>query len=226
MIEYAHNKGFYTLISTNGCLIHQYLPELLQCGLDRIDIAIDGATQKTQSKYRIGSNLDVIKNNIRRLVILRPLNSKLKIVIQTVVSSNNENQIKLIQDMAKNLGVDEIKFKSLATNLGGSYISSKNEQMTLLPKNNEYHRKGTKNLICAFLWESVILWNGDVSICCTDYHGDYVAGNLLRSSFNEVMYNDAYLIYRKNIVKKGLALCYNCPITGDFWLDKISIKFR
>ena len=230
MIRYAYDKGFKTDLSTNGMLIDQYIPELVKSGLDRVIFAVDGATQEVQAKYRVGSDLEKIKNNIKKLVEAR-VSSQNKfpkeIIIQSVVSRHNESQIPLLTKMAEDLGVDKIKFKTLAVSLGPEFLKGENFQRNFLSKNKNYWRKGQDILICPFLWETVILANGDVSICCSDYYGKYIAGNILKeNNFEKIVYGEKYNSFRKKILKKELAICKNCPITGEFWITEISRAFK
>lgn len=230
MIHYAYLKGFKTDLSTNGMLIDKYIEELVNSGLDRIIFAIDGATQESQSKYRIGSDLEKIKTNIKKLVEARE-NSKKKfprqIIIQSIINKYNEFQVSDFIEMAKNLGVDEIKFKTLAVSLASTFLKGKDIHEAFLPKNKEYLRKGQNILICPFLWETVILANGDVSICCSDYYGKYIVGNVLKEdNFEKIVYGKIYNALRKKILKKKLSICKTCPITGEYWISQIGRVFN
>lgn len=229
MINYAHNKGFKTLVSTNGMAIGGFVDELVESGLDRIFFAVDGATQEIQSKYRIGSDLEKIENNIKVLTEARNKSTgkfPREIVLQTVVSKHNESQIEGLQKMAKDLGMDKIKFKTMAVNLGGEYIQGKENQEEFLPSDKEYWRKGHDILLCPTLGETVILYNGDISICCSDFSGKYIMGNILKEGdFKKVVYGKKYNQVRKRIIKKSLPICKDCPITGHYWISEISKKF-
>jgi len=230
MIKYAHSKGFKTLVSTNGMLIGGFIDELVESGLDRIFFAVDGATQEVQSKYRIGSDLEKIKNNIKVLVSARDKSAgkfPKEIVLQSVVSRHNEEQIEQLQNMAHDLNMDKIKFKTIAVNLGGEYIQNKSDQEQFLPKNKNYWRGGQDILLCPALGETVILYNGDISICCSDFNGQYIVGNILEeNSFEKVVFGDKYNKIRRSIILKSLPICKDCPITGDYWISEISKKLR
>jgi radical SAM protein with 4Fe4S-binding SPASM domain len=230
MIKYAHNQGFKTLVSTNGMAIAGFINELVESGLDRIFFAVDGATQEVQSKYRVGSDLERIKGNIKMLVVAR--NQSVgkfpkEIIFQVVVSKHNEKQVEDLQKMAKDLGVDKIKFKTMAVNMGSQYIQSRESQEEFLPKNKAYWRSGRDILLCPALGETVILYNGDVSICCSDVDGKYIMGNVLEeNSFEKVVYGRKYNEIRKRIIKKSLPICKDCPITGHYWISEISKNFK
>ncbi|MFH1790296.1 MAG: radical SAM protein [bacterium] len=230
MIKYAHDSGFKTDMSTNGMLVGNYIDQLVSSGLDRIIFAVDGATQKVQQTYRIGSDINTIKDNIKRLIEARKSSQNRfpkEIIMQTVVSSNNEEQIDEIVKMADELGVDKIKFKTLAVNLGGDFLQGREEQESYLPKNKEYWREGSDILLCPALGETVILSSGDVSICCSDFEGKYIMGNIIEeNSFEKIIRSIKYNLTRKQILKKNLPICKDCPMTGIYWISSVSKKFN
>jgi radical SAM protein with 4Fe4S-binding SPASM domain len=229
MIKYAHEKCFRTSLSTNGMLIDKYTDELVRSGLDTILFAVDGSTRAAQEKYRIGSNLAKIKENIKLLVAARKastLKYPREIIIQTIVTKYNEKQIPDIIETAKDLRVDRIVFKTLAINFGASYQRGKKFQESFLPKNQAYRRKHNL-LFCNALRENAILYNGDISICCCDYQAEYVMGNIIKqNSFEKVVYSEKYNRIKRRILRRDLPICQNCPVTGGFWLPEISRVFN
>jgi len=72
----------------------------------------------------------------------------------------------------------------------------------------------TTHYRCHRLWSSVtVLWNGLVSLCCLDYEGDYILGNLNHASLKEVINNETYVEIRKNHAEgKFLAKCASCDM--------------
>lgn len=61
------------------------------------------------------------------------------------------------------------------------------------------------------MWQSVVLWNGDVTICCYDYNGDYKIGNIFENGgFKEIYKSKKYGEIRRKIMKGELAICENC----------------
>ncbi|NJL44326.1 MAG: radical SAM protein [Nitrosarchaeum sp.] len=229
MVKYASSKGFYTYVSTNGVVLKRYAKELAESGLHRLMIAIDGATQETLTKYRVGSNIGLIKEGIRLLVEERK-KSKTKspkdIMIQTVISRNNEHEIPVMQELARELGVDRIKFKTLAVKLGEDWeMKGKDEQLDFLPRNKAYWRTGEGVVICPGLSETVILHNGDLGVCCNDYQGKLIYGNLLKQTWEDIFTSPKYYAMRRQMIKKGFTMCKDCSITGEYWIPDISLNF-
>lgn len=79
----------------------------------------------------------------------------------------------------------------------------------------------TSHYRCHRLWSSVtVLWNGQVSLCCLDYDGDYILGDLNQSSLKDLVNNDLYVEIRKNHIEgKFLAKCASCDMPKQKDLD-------
>ncbi len=91
-----------------------------------------------------------------------------------------------------------------------------------LPKNKNYTRFDKDYKIiggpktCPFTFDNTfILWNGDVAICCADFEGDYVVGNVFREPFKKIFRNEKYMKIRKKILNKQLPICKGCDLTDE-----------
>jgi len=230
MVEYASQNGIYTYISTNGMLLDRYAEKLCHAGLDFLDIAIDGATPESYTKYRKRGNfLKVIENSKRIIDIKKSLGtSKPVIRLQFVVMKHNEHEINDIISLSKSIGFDAISLKSMSL---GSWIFDINRKLKLadefLPKSEKYVRylydKNRKILkirnkpkICSWFRKTVFLWNGDVTICCYDFNGEYVVGNIFSDTFEKIWNSTKYNRYRKYIISRKLDLCKNCSLTYGY----------
>lgn len=220
IIRIAQQKKIYTVISTNACQLNGHLAtELIKSCLDKLIISLDGFSESSYESYRKGSNYKHVTTNIKNLISIRKtLKSRTpQIIIQVIVTRENEHEIGLVKEMKRSLGVDKIELKTLQV----IDIKQKNY---FLPKNKRYLRykitsngqyilkRKTKNR-CARLWNSaVITWNGDVLPCCFDKNGQFVFGNLTNTTFAEIWKNEKYQIFRQKILKnrKLIAICNNC----------------
>jgi radical SAM protein with 4Fe4S-binding SPASM domain len=72
----------------------------------------------------------------------------------------------------------------------------------------------TSHYRCHRLWSSVtVLWNGLVSLCCLDYDGDYILGDLNNMGLKDLINNEQYVEIRKNHAEgKFLAKCASCDM--------------
>jgi radical SAM protein with 4Fe4S-binding SPASM domain len=61
-------------------------------------------------------------------------------------------------------------------------------------------------------------YNGDVVLCCCDWKGEVVFGNLMRAGLPEVYSSPIATRYRENLAQKNrkMKLCEVCDYRGDF----------
>ena len=69
MTAYANEKGIYTATSTNGHFITEKVAqEIIESGLKKLIISVDGSSQEIYEQYRINGNLSKVKKGILNLV--------------------------------------------------------------------------------------------------------------------------------------------------------------
>jgi MoaA/NifB/PqqE/SkfB family radical SAM enzyme len=115
MVKYAHDKGIYTATSTNAhYLTDEKAKKTVESGLDRLIISIDGTTQDVYQQYRVGGKLEKVLEGARIIVKWKKeLKSKTPFVFfQFLVVKPNEHQIEDIKKLAKEVGVDQVRFKT------------------------------------------------------------------------------------------------------------------
>ncbi len=231
IVNLAFKRGLETDIYTNGLTLDKYITDLVESGLTSIRIDLDGASEHSYLNYRIGSNFERVKSNVRLLVEARSKSKEKfpkKIRIMCVVTAFNENEIPEIQSMAESLGVDEVLFKTAITNYGTKFYRDISLQKGIAPANKAYRRaKRPKNFICPALWRGAILYNGDLQICTADFEGEYVIGNILREkSFEKVFYGKKARSIREQIIKQNAPLCKTCAVIDkDHFMKGINRKF-
>jgi len=177
MVKYASSKNIYTATSTNAHYItDEVAKKTVESGLDRLIISIDGTTQDVYQQYRVGGNLNKVIEGAKKIVKWRKaLNSKTPFIFfQFLVVKPNEHQLEEIKQLAKEIGVDEVRFKTAQVY---DYETDPNQ---LIPNNEKYSRykkdkdgkyKPKNKLVnrCWKLWHAnVITWDGLVVPCCFD----------------------------------------------------------
>lgn len=117
MIAYASRRGILVHSSTNGNVVFsaEKAEQIVASGLSSLIFAIDGATPETYSRYRQGGRLDKVQENIRSVVRARKkLGSRLPLItVRFVVMRQNESELPLVEEMARNLGADFFVIKSV-----------------------------------------------------------------------------------------------------------------
>jgi radical SAM protein with 4Fe4S-binding SPASM domain len=226
-VQYASQKNIYTATSSNA---HYFTDELakatVESGLDRLIISIDGTTQDTYGKYRIGGKIDkVIEGTEMLLYWKKKLNKKTPHIIwQFIAFKHNEHQIPEIKKLAKEIGVDELGIKT-------AQIYDYQTSDTFIPDNNDLSRyekleDGTyriKNKLlnqCWRMWRgSVVTWDGLVVPCCFDKDATHRFGNVSETNFDEVWRGNKYQNFRRAILKsrKEIDICTNCTEGTKVW---------
>ncbi len=115
LVKYASSKGIYTATSTNAhYLTDANARKTVESGLDRLIISIDGTTQEVYEQYRIGGKLEKVLEGTRNIVKWKKelKSSTPHIIFQFLVVQPNEHQIAEVEQLAKELGVDEIGLKT------------------------------------------------------------------------------------------------------------------
>src|SRR5690606_14256719 len=115
MVKYAHDRKMYTATSTNAHFLNdEDSRKTIESGLDRLIISIDGTSQEVYESYRRGGKLEkVLEGSKNILKWKRKLKSKTPhVIFQFLVVKPNEHQIEDVKKLARELGVDEVKFKT------------------------------------------------------------------------------------------------------------------
>lgn len=230
MVKYASDKGIYTATSTNAhYLTDEVARKTVESGLDRLIISLDGTTQEVYKQYRIGGNIDKVLQGAKNIVKWKKeLKSKTPFVFfQFLVVRPNEHQVEEVKMLAKEIGVDEVRFKT------AQIYDYQNDPNQLIPGNSKYSRyRKDKNgeMInrnklanhCWKLWHSnVITWDGLVVPCCFDKDAMHQLGNLQMQSFRDIWHNDNYKQFRRELMtsRKNIDICANCSEGVSVWQD-------
>ena len=226
-VRYASDKNIYTATSTNAHYLNdQKAKATVESGLDRLIISIDGISQETYEQYRIGGQLDKVLEGTRNIIKWKnELKSKTPhVIFQYLVVKPNEHQLDEVQQIAKDIGVDEVAFKT-------AQIYDYEEGSELIPTIEKYARYkqlpngkwAIKNKLlnhCWKMWHScVITWDGKVVPCCFDKDAHYQLGVLEKSGFRSIWRGEAYTQFRQALVRSRseIEMCKNCSEGTKVW---------
>ncbi|MBU1888393.1 MAG: radical SAM protein [Candidatus Omnitrophica bacterium] len=194
---------------------------LVRSGLAHLVISGDGITQAVYEKYRVGGKIDLVLDNLRKVVnAKKKYGSRLPHVEwQCLVTKWNETQLDDIKKKVLDLGVDEVRFSNI------NFYSAENRQEAeaeWLPQNPIYRAFALKPVSsskafrkpCFWLWRTAVVnVNGGMAPCCLFDVPDW--GNLFDEEFLSVWNGKRYIEARKfsrnnrNTRKAGL-ICDNC----------------
>lgn len=227
MVQYAASRKIYTATSTNAhYLTDENARKTVESGLDRLIISIDGTTQEVYEQYRVGGRLDKVLAGAKNIVKWKKTlnSSKPFVVFQFLVVKPNEHQIDDVKQLAKEVGVDDVWFKTAQIY---DYEKDPNQLIPTIDKYSRYKKKGDvyepKNKLANHCWKlwhaNVITWDGLVVPCCFDKDAQHQLGNLKEMSFRETWNNESYKMFRKQLMnsRKNIDICSNCSEGTRVW---------
>lgn len=227
MVSYAKTKHIYTTTSTNGHFLNdENAKKTVESGLDRIIISIDGTTQETYSSYRKEGKLESVIQGTKNLVKWKKnLNaSHPHIIFQFLVVKPNEHQIDEVYQLAKEIGVDEVKLKTAQIydyEHGSEFIPTQDRYSRYrLQTDGTYKIKNQLLNHCWKLWHAcVITWDGLVVPCCFDKDATHRLGDLKNSTFGEIWKGGDYQNFRKQLIqgREHIEICKNCTEGCKVW---------
>jgi radical SAM protein with 4Fe4S-binding SPASM domain len=228
MVKYASSKKIYTATSTNAHYLTDDNARLtIESGLDRLIISIDGTTQDVYQQYRVGGKLEKVIAGARNMVKWKKeMKSRTPFIIfQFLVVKPNEHQVEDVKKLAKEIGVDDVWFKTAQVY---DYENDPNQLIPTIDKYSRYRKnaagefesKNALNNHCWRLWHSpVITWDGLVVPCCFDKDAQHQLGDLKGKPFREIWQNGKYTEFRKKIMdsRKNIDICANCSEGAKVW---------
>jgi radical SAM protein with 4Fe4S-binding SPASM domain len=227
MVRYAHERGLFTVTSTNGHFLDDENARLtVESGLDRLIISVDGTTQETYEQYRIGGNLKQVLLGARNVVAWkRRLRTRHPhIIFQFLVVRPNEHQIEDLLRLAREIGADEVKLKT-------AQVYDYQNGNPLIPLQERYARYARQpdgswaprhalHNHCWKLWHAcVVTWDGLVVPCCFDKDAMHRLGDLKSAPFRTIWQNESYQSFRRSILKSRseIDICTNCTEGCKVW---------
>jgi radical SAM protein with 4Fe4S-binding SPASM domain len=215
-IQFANRYKMYTVLSTNAQLLTKaWADAIVKSGLSKIIISLDGFSQESYAKYRNGGKLELVKQGILHILqAKKDFKSKLPYVqVQVLVNKFNEHEIPQIKKWIKSLKNVCLELKSMQIYSDFNYLPENTKFNRYERKNDTWKMKKSSKSKCFRIWsQCVVTHNGDVLPCCYDKNGDFVFGNLMQNSINEVWKSEKFNDFRLKISsqKKDVSICKNC----------------
>lgn len=216
MVKYCRDNKIHTSIHSNILLLKTPLIEkLLESGLDYLSVSIDGASQESYQKYRIGGDFTKAINNLKSLIMARNSKGLDRPFIrwQFLVFKHNEHEIERAKDLVNEIGVNEIYF------CGGG-VEDPDWATTI----EDYNKQASYvSDFCSWLWTHMVLQaDGSVSPCCWTYRPEQDFGNIKTNSLKEIWNGDKYVAARSlfsksnNILANEDLVCLTCNRLKQF----------
>jgi radical SAM protein with 4Fe4S-binding SPASM domain len=237
-VNLAAERHIASKVDTNGMLLKRRAEELAESKLWLINVALEGTTQEVASTFRRGYDLRLVLKGLEKVCRLRDEKGTGYPVVSVnyLVKKQNESQMTDALDLAKKVGVDYITFKSISLN-PGSWMEDRCLQELAnkyLPDSQQWlrYKKTEGNMWelteqatshCSMVMSMmVVLWNGDVALCCCDYNGNHLIGNIKDSPIDVLWRSTRLSELRGKALRRELEMCKVCPIMGP--IKKIRLR--
>jgi MoaA/NifB/PqqE/SkfB family radical SAM enzyme len=210
-VRYAKQKGIQEVgVISNGSLITDAVARgMIDAGLDAINISVDAAGKEVFESTRLGLKYDKVIANIERLVRIRTESGKRrpKLILSFVRQNNTADEQAFIEHWRA------IADKVHVTDLH-NWAGTLNTESDV-------------NYPCYRPWLTfTVLWDGRVSLCCADFDGKTILGDLNTSSIREIWnagpYRDAR---RQHLESGGPDICRACDLPrkdSPLWVTKLA----
>ncbi len=197
MIRYAKDSGVLDVyFNTNAMLLSEDVcRNIINAGLDRISISVDGVDKESYERVRIGADFDTVVENIETILKIRhELGSSIpKIRIQTV----------------RLPGIDENayvqRWKPYADEVAMLEYTDESRRVTGIDA----------KWACPQLWQRLTIeWDGSVFACNNDCIRGLYLGNIKERSIYDC-WHDEQLMEVRELHRQGLShkvkACDGCP---------------
>jgi radical SAM protein with 4Fe4S-binding SPASM domain len=209
-VRYAKSKGIAEvgMISNGSLLTERVSRGLIDAGLDAINISVDAAGREIFESTRLQLKFDQVVGNIRTFVRLRNESGRTrpKLILSFVRQGNTEDEAAFIREWRE--VADKIHITDLHNWAGA------------------YERHGDVTFPCYRMWLTfTVLWDGRVSLCCADFDGKHVLGDLRSQSIREVWNSPAYReVRREQLDHGGPEICQSCDLPkkdSPLWIRRL-----
>lgn len=218
IIKYAKQKNIYVMISTNATMLNEAnCKRLVDSGIDYVMAAIDGLSDETYKKYRVGGDYVKVMRNLETLLKMKTRQKSPTPFVewQFIVFKHNEHEVQAAERKAYEMGVS--KFTPLP-----AYV----EDEAWLPVGKEYKVEvfnPERLMNCDRPWTHLnVRADGGVASCCYEFEKKDDFGNFSDGTFMQIWNNKKFAMSRRLIYqkRKGLEMeksdliCYGCLSGG------------
>ncbi len=209
-VRYAKERGIGEVgMISNGSLISEDIAQgMIDAGLDAINISVDASGKEVFESTRLNLDYDVVIGNIETLVRLRKASGRVrpKLILSFVRQNNSVDEQQFIEHWRKI--ADKVHITDLHNWAGTLNATS------------------DVNYPCYRMWQTfTVLWDGRVSLCCADFDGRHILGDLRTSSIADVWNGPAYLgVRRQHLENGGPEICRSCDLPkkdSPLWVSRL-----
>ena len=209
-VRYAKSIGIAEVgLISNGSLITETAARgMIEAGLDAINVSVDAAGKEVFESTRVGLKYDKVVANVERLLRLRAEAGKRrpKLILSFVRQNNSTEEHAFIEHWRGK--ADKIHITDLHNWAG----TLNHDSDVTFP--------------CYRPWLTfTVLWDGRVSLCCADFDGHTILGDLRTQTIQEIWNAEPYRrVRREHLDHGGPAICQSCDLPkkdSPLWVTKL-----
>jgi MoaA/NifB/PqqE/SkfB family radical SAM enzyme len=210
-VRYAKQKGIQEVgMISNGSLITDAVARgMIEAGLDAINISVDASGKEVFESTRLGLKYDKVIANIERLVRIRAESGRRrpKLILSFVRQNNSVDEQAFIEH-----------WRAIADKI---HITDLHNWAGTL------NRESDVNYPCYRPWLTfTVLWDGRVSLCCADFDGRHILGDLNSSTIKDIWNAEPYVETRRaHLESGGPDICRSCDLPrkdSPLWITKLA----
>jgi len=211
LIGMASRLGYYTSVSTNGHFLDEMrCREIIDAGLDRLIVSMDGLDQETYAFYRRGGSWQKVADGLAAMArVKKELGAPSPmLVVQFLVNRKNEAQIPALKYFARQQGADVVELKSMQVygEEGASAFLPGDERFNRYAAKGKRKKKGP----CFRLWSHAVYTSDGVLVpCCYDKVPQHPLG---KETGEDLWFSPAMHAFRKKVMtrREDTGICSNC----------------
>lgn len=212
MISLCTKKGISTVVNTNCTTLKDDYFKVIDSGLTKINLSLDGFSNESINAYRKGANFDEIILGIERLLNYRKMhNGNTRIIMRTLVFKKTEIEIPLIEEFSRRVGIDELVLVTPILDGWGGKVNENKEDITPSEKWIRVSENRLKPPApCPSVRRIIITWDGRMLPCCHDVHAEHSYGNIFEDTINNSYWSKTGRTMREKVVTCELPICWGC----------------
>lgn len=205
MVRIAKKQGFRVRVATNSVFLKDKYEMLVDSGVDFLKISLDGFSDSSLHKYRKGMHYSIedVKLGIQRVCSYRELvGSGMDIEVGVLMFQHVASEIPAIRRFCNSAGVDRVVLIKPVTSWSGVSCD--------IPVASGFERLDQNSWCLQGLLTVLVVWTGDLGLCCYDVETSYSYGNLIQGGFDSVFWSKQARMLRIRAIKRVLRLCKGC----------------
>jgi len=240
MLRYLKSKSMFVFFNDSFDKINEEIAkELIEIGVDKIEISMQGATKKTYEKIMVGHNFDNMINNLKNFIrIKKEMKSPLpELCFHYIVNKLNVHELPQFIELIASFGGKETfgpgsyvnfsgllefpQIQHLVTEIPETVMEAVNQKAkqlnidVLLTHPSHEQKPSIKE--CVAWSEPYVLIDGYVLSCCAvlmsnrrSFLKKYAFGNLNENSFKEIWNSKRYKKFREMVLKNNAKVPILC----------------